>query len=77
MIAVISCSAKPKGIVKIGAFTLIVFWMLAHIVIYVGQTGSKAKTFPVGPAVLARNSAIHPTLAPISKQTSPSRTTAR
>ena len=31
MIAVFSCSASPKGMVKIGALILMVFWMLAHI----------------------------------------------
>jgi hypothetical protein len=75
MAAVFSSSARPNGMVKIVAFTLMVFWMLAHMAMYVGQTGSKATTFPATPAVRARNRAIQPTLAPISKQTSPSRTT--
>src|SRR4051794_6175384 len=75
MSAAFSISAKPKGMVKIGALILMVFWMLAHMVIYVGQTGSKATTFPATPAVRARKRAIQPTLAPTSKQTSPSRTT--
>ena len=33
MTAVFSSSARPKGIVKIGAFTLMLFWILAHMVI--------------------------------------------